>query len=147
MYVAQICLNANPQQALQALREAEAYDGPSLILSYSPCIAHGFDMTKARKQAKNAVYSGHWPLYRYNPSLKDHGVNPFTLDSLRPTITKAEFMKAENRFSHLYKINPEHAEAMFTQAQTIALKKWSVFEEMAQNNAESFIPELNTIQL
>ncbi|CEO42088.1 pyruvate:ferredoxin (flavodoxin) oxidoreductase [Photobacterium kishitanii] len=147
VYVAQICLNANPQQALQALREAEAYDGPSLILSYSPCIAHGFDMTKARKQAKNAVYSGHWPLYRYNPSLKDHGVNPFTLDSLRPTITKAEFMKAENRFSHLYKINPEHAEAMFTQAQTIALKKWSVFEEMAQNNAESFIPELNTIQL
>ncbi|MCG3887033.1 pyruvate:ferredoxin (flavodoxin) oxidoreductase [Photobacterium leiognathi] len=145
VYVAQICLNANPQQALQALREAEAYDGPSLILSYSPCIAHGFDMTQARQQAKKAVYSGHWPLYRYNPMLKEQGENPFTLDSLRPTISKAEFMQQESRFNQLFKTNPEHAVELFDRAQAVALKKWSVFEEMAETDAAWFEPELSSV--
>ncbi|MGF1793890.1 pyruvate:ferredoxin (flavodoxin) oxidoreductase [Photobacterium profundum] len=146
VYVAQICLNSNPQQALQALREAEAYDGPSLILSYSPCIAHGFDMTQARQQAIKAVQSGHWPLYRYNPALKERDVNPFMLDSLRPSITKADFMNAENRFSNLFKTNPENADAMFAQAQQVALSKWAVFEEMAETNPSWFMPELSALK-
>lgn len=85
VYVARIAFGANPQQALQAMREAEAYPGPSLIIAYSHCIAHGIDMRTGLIQQKRAVASGHWPLIRYNPILREQGRNPFTLDSLRPT--------------------------------------------------------------
>ncbi|MGR5065156.1 pyruvate:ferredoxin (flavodoxin) oxidoreductase [Photobacterium sp. DNB22_13_2] len=145
VYVAQICLNANPQQALQALREADAYDGPSLILSYSPCVAHGFDLSLARQQAKKAVASGHWRLFRYNPVLREEGINPFMLDQLRPSIAKEEFMKGENRFKNLYRTNREHADELFERSQNTALSKWAVYEAMAENNPALFMPELYTV--
>ena len=143
VYVAQICLNANPQQALQAFREADAYDGPSLILSYSPCIAHGFDMSQARQQAKKAVASGHWRLFRYNPTLREEGLNPFMLDQLRPTIAKEEFMRGESRFNNLRHTNPDHAEELFERSQNTAMSKWAVYEAMAENNPALFMPELH----
>jgi pyruvate-ferredoxin/flavodoxin oxidoreductase len=81
VYVARIAMGANDQQALRALIEAESYDGPSLIIAYSPCIAHGYDMAKSLEQAKLAVQSGHWPMYRYDPRLAEQGQNPLVIES------------------------------------------------------------------
>ena len=101
VYVARIAFGANPQQTLQALREAEAYPGPSLIIAYSHCIAHGIDMELGLTQQKRAVDSGHWPLLRYNPVLRSLGQNPFSLDSLRPSIPLAEYRAEDDNLGEL----------------------------------------------
>src|SRR5690606_30941328 len=101
VYVAQIAMGANPQQTLLALREAEAYPGPSLVLAYSHCIAHGIDMEKGLDQQKLATASGYWPLLRYNPELRKIGRNPFVLDSPRPTIPLRDYAYNERRYSDL----------------------------------------------
>jgi pyruvate-ferredoxin/flavodoxin oxidoreductase len=140
VYVARIAFGANPQQALQALREAEAYPGPSLIIAYSHCIAHGIDMEFGLTQQKRAVASGHWPLMRYNPVLRSAGQNPFSLDSLRPSIPLAEYRQEETRYRVLAQSHPEEAERLMQVAQKVAWQKWATYEEMATREASHFHP-------
>ncbi len=132
VYVAHIAMGANPQQALLALREAEAYPGPSLILAYSHCIAHGIQMQDGIRQQKLAVNSGYWPLIRYNPVLRDQGKNPFILDSPRPSVSLEDYAYNELRYTMLKRSNPEQAEALMQQAQAFVTRKWEVYEEMAR---------------
>ena len=101
VYVARVAMGADPQQTLSAFREAEAYDGPSLIIAYSHCIAHGYDMRDGLDQQYRAVASGHWPLIRYDPAARADGGNPFLLDSPRPRMRLAEYRKNELRFRAL----------------------------------------------
>lgn len=137
VYVARIALGANPQQALQAIREAEAYPGPSLIIAYSHCIAHGIDMRKGLEQQKRAVYSGHWPLMRYNPLLRETGRNPFILDSLNPSIPLEDYRKYETRYLSLMRQNPEAAKQLLDFAQHVVKQRWAEYANMAVYDAES----------
>lgn len=141
VYVARVAFGANPQQALQAIREAEAYPGPSLIVAYSHCIAHGIDMTLGLKQQQRAVASGHWPLVRYNPVLREKGNNPFTLDSLRPTLPLYEYRKHETRFMALIQQDPQEARRLMEIAQDVARQKWATYEVMAMRPASTFHPD------
>ncbi len=131
VYVARVALGANPQQTLLAFREAETYKGPSLILAYSPCIAHGINMEHGLRQQKLAVECGYWPLMRYNPDLRHHDRNPFMLDSPRPSIPLKEFAYKELRYDMLRRANPNHAHKLMQMAQENVNLKWSVYEEMA----------------
>ena len=112
VYVGSISLFADMQQAVKTLLEAEAYPGTSVVLCYSPCIEHGYDMSKAIQQAKLAVDSGYWSLYRWNPSLLDEGRNPFVLDSKKLKVELKEMMKNENRFSSLSRSTPHVAKKL-----------------------------------
>jgi pyruvate-ferredoxin/flavodoxin oxidoreductase len=141
VYVARIAMGANPQQTLQALREAEAYPGPSLIIAYSHCIAHGIDMEQGLQQQKRAVASGHWPLIRYNPLIREEGGVPFTLDCLRPTIPLAEYRKHEGRFQSLARENPAEASRLIKIAQQVAYQRWDLYEQMASRRATEFAPD------
>jgi pyruvate-ferredoxin/flavodoxin oxidoreductase len=141
VYVARVAMGANPQQTLHALREAEAYPGPSLIIAYSPCIAHGLDMTQSLQQQKRAVDSGHFPLIRYNPLIRKAGGIPFTLDSLRPKLPLSEYRRHEGRYVSLFRENPEEAERLLNIAQEAVYLRWSVYEEMATRNAAEFHPD------
>ena len=107
VYVAQVAMGASDMQTVKAFLEAEAYDGPSLIIAYSHCIAHGIDMTKGLTQQKLAVESGHWMLYRYDPRLAASGKNPLQLDSKAPKIPLKDYHDKENRFRMLMKSDPE----------------------------------------
>ena len=138
VYVARIAMGANPQQALQALREAEAYPGPSLIIAYSHCIAHGIDMEQGLQQQKRAVASGHWPLIRYNPVIREAGGIPFTLDCLRPTLSLLDYRKHEGRFQTLAQTNKEEADRLMDIAQKTAFLRWDVYEKMAGRSAADF---------
>ncbi len=140
VYVAQIAMGANAQQALLAMREAEAYDGPSLILAYSHCIAHGIDMRKGMNQQDLAVASGYWPLMRYNPMLQQAGHNPFVLDSPRPVMPLREYAYNELRYSMLRRSNPEEAEKLMVFAQQLVNQRWKTYEEMATKKASDFQP-------
>ena len=141
VYVARIAFGANPQQALQAMREAEAYPGPSLIIAYSHCIAHGIDMRTGLAQQKRAVASGHWPLIRYNPVLREQSRNPFTLDSLRPTMPLSEHRQYESRFQTLIQLHPAEAQRLMEIAQKVVEQKWTTYEGMALYSAEAFHPD------
>ena len=138
VYVARVAFGANPQQTLQALREAEAYPGPSLIIAYSHCIAHGINMEHGLHQQKRAVDSGHWPLIRYNPVIREEGGVPFALDSLRPTMSLMDYRKHEGRFKILHRENPEEAERLSKLAEQAARLRWDVYEKMAARRAEDF---------
>ncbi|MBQ8283800.1 MAG: pyruvate:ferredoxin (flavodoxin) oxidoreductase [Clostridia bacterium] len=116
VYVAQVSMGANKQQFLNALTEAEAYNGPSLIIAYSPCISHGVNMRYSMEEEKRAVESGYWQLYRFNPTAKECNENPFTLDSRPPTLDFTEFLMGENRFASLKKTDPQAAETLYKQA-------------------------------
>ena len=140
VYVAQVAMGANPQQTLLALREAAAYDGPSLVLAYSHCIAHGIEMDKGLRQQKMAVASGHWPLLRYNPALRRAGQNPFVLDSPRPTISLRSYAYNELRYKVLTQTNPAEAERLMQLAQEVVDLRWKTYEEMAGFGAASFQP-------
>lgn len=140
VYVAQIAMGANPQQTLLALREAEAYPGPSLILAYSHCIAHGIDMEKGMDQQNLAVASGYWPLIRYNPMLRKAKKNPFVLDSPRPVIPLTEYAYRELRYKDLLRTNPTEAEYLMQLAQEIVDLRWQNYENMAGWKAEAFQP-------
>jgi pyruvate-ferredoxin/flavodoxin oxidoreductase len=131
VYVARIAFGANPQQALLALREAEVYPGPSLVIAYSHCIAHGINMQKGLDQQQLAVHSGYWPLMRYNPELARTGGNPFQLDSARPTRRLREFADNELRFRLVQQTNPHQAEALAHQAQDALDRHWKLYEQMA----------------
>lgn len=131
VYVARIAIGADPQQALLAMREAEAYHGPSMIIAYSHCIAHGINMNDGRRQQLLAVKSGHWPLFRYNPELLGSGTNPFSLDTLRPSIPLKEYRLNEARYKVLYDADPAYYEQVLAQAQEVAENKWQFYEELA----------------
>lgn len=124
VYVAKIAIGANPGQAAKAIAEAEAYNGPSLIIAYAHCINHGINMAKGLEQQKKAVECGHWPLYRYNPSLEDEGKNPLHIDSKEPKIPFAEYALGENRYRMLKMMNPDHADELMAQSQKDVEKGW-----------------------
>jgi pyruvate-ferredoxin/flavodoxin oxidoreductase len=141
VYVARIALGASPQQSLQAFREAEAYNGPSLIIAYSPCIAHGINLENGLEQQEMAVKSGYWPLYRYNPTLRGEAKNPFVLDSLRPSIQLREYAYNETRYSSLRRTNLEQADKLMDFAQKVVDQKWALYEEMATRDEHEFLPD------
>ena len=120
---------------IRVLKEAEAYPGPSLIIAYSPCIAHGIrgGMTSSSKRTKLAVQSGYWHLYRYNPLLKEEGKNPFILDSKEPTESFQDFLKTEVRYSSLAKTFPEVAEEFFQKAEQDAKERYRIYKAMSES--------------
>ena len=117
VYVAQCAMGSNKQQFLNAITEAEAYDGPSLIICYAPCINHGINMANSQNEEKKAVDAGYWHLYRYNPEKVGTEVNPFTLDSKDPTASYQDFILGENRYATLKKAQPELAEKLFEKSE------------------------------
>lgn len=131
VYVARVAMGANDQQTLKAFLEAEAYDGPSLIIAYSHCIAHGIEMSKGLEQQKLAVQSGHWPLYRYNPALLDEGKNPFLLDSKEPSLPLERYVYNETRYRMLLQSNAERAESLLEQAKEDVKERWKEYHQMA----------------
>jgi pyruvate-ferredoxin/flavodoxin oxidoreductase len=141
VYVARIAMGANPQQTLLALREAEAYPGPSLVLAYSHCIAHGINMEHGLRQQDLAVASGHWPLVRYNPALRDSDKNPFVLDSPRPRIKLKDYALNELRYKMLARSHPAESEQLMAMAQQVVDQKWDIYEEMASRSGSRFSPD------
>lgn len=140
VYVAQVAMGANPQQTMLAMREAEAYDGPSIILAYSHCIAHGIDIQQGLTQQKLATASGYWPLIRYNPMLRMAGKNPFVLDSPRPTVPFPNYAMNELRYRSLAKANPKEAGHLLEIAQEQVNMRWKTYEDMAEWKADAFMP-------
>jgi pyruvate-ferredoxin/flavodoxin oxidoreductase len=138
VYVARVAMGADPHQTLTALREAEAYDGPSLVIAYSHCIAHGIEMSKGLDQQYRAVASGHWPLVRYDPAVRAIGGNPFQLDSPRPRIPLADYVYNELRYRMLRNADPAEAERLLHLAQEAVDRRWQTYEEMATHGAERF---------
>jgi pyruvate-ferredoxin/flavodoxin oxidoreductase len=127
VYVARVAMGASDVQTLKAFREAEAYPGPSLIIAYSHCIAHGYDLRHGMDQQKAAVLSGHWPLFRYNPELAKEGKNPFQLDSKAPTIPIKQYAYNETRYTMLAHSHPEAARRLIEEAQDDARARWRLY--------------------
>ena len=140
VYVAQIAMGANAQQTLLAMREAEEYEGPSLLLAYSHCIAHGYDMGDGMKQQKLATASGYWPLIRYNPALRAAGQKPFVLDSPRPTIQLKDYAYNEMRYKILTRTHPEEAEKLMQSAQEQIDRRWETYEHLQNQEPAKFQP-------
>ena len=115
------------EQTLRAFLEAEAYNGPSLIIAYSHCLMHGIDMTKGMRNQKAAVDSGQWPLYRYNPERAERGENPMSLDSRAPKIPLKDYLQMENRFKMLELSKPEVAKVLFEEAQDDVNQRWAFY--------------------
>ncbi|WP_413432447.1 pyruvate:ferredoxin (flavodoxin) oxidoreductase [Crateriforma spongiae] len=130
-YVAQIAMGANPNQTMKVFHEAESFVGPSLILAYSPCIAHGIAMGTGMTHQKDVIASGLWPLYRHDPRLKDEGKNAFRLDSRKPKITFAELAKQEGRFAAVSRTDPQRAEQLYQLAQDDIDQQWRRYESLA----------------
>jgi pyruvate-ferredoxin/flavodoxin oxidoreductase len=137
VYVAQVAMGAKDEHTLKAFLEAEAYDGPSLIIAYSHCIAHGINMTMGMHNQKAAVESGFWPLYRYNPELAAEGKNPLVLDSKAPKIPLEEYMYSENRFKMLTKSNPKEAKRLLQFAKQDVIERWKQYEYLASMPSHS----------
>ena len=134
VYVAQVAMGSNPAQYMNAIKEAEAYDGPSLIIAYSPCINHGLKagMGLSQREEKLAVECGYWHLYRYNPLLENEGKNPFSLDSREPDWTKfQDFLKSEVRFSSLYKLFPDRAQELLERTEEFAKIRLETYKRLA----------------
>ena len=138
VYVARVAMGADPQQTLRAFREAEAYDGPSLVIAYSHCIAQGIDMHDGLGQQYRAVASGYWPLVRYDPLLRAEGGNPFLLDSPRPRIQLTDYTQRELRYRTLSNTDPAEAERLAGLAQEAVDQRWDTYEEMATRGAHRF---------
>ncbi len=133
VYVARIALGADMNQAIRVIREAEAYQGPSLVVAYCPCAGHGYDLKNSIKQQKAAVASGYWPLMHYNPELKKEGQNPFVLDSKAPSIPLEEYIYAEDRYRILTYSKPEIAKEYHKRAQEEVLNRWKIYEKWAKD--------------
>jgi pyruvate-ferredoxin/flavodoxin oxidoreductase len=146
VYVAQVAMGANPNQTLQAFIDAESYRGPSLILAYSQCIAHGINMTTGMTHQKTVVQTGLWPLYRFDPRSAHAGEHPFRLDSRKPTIPFAELAQQEARFAMIARSDPENAARLAALAQKDIDDQWHYYEQMAgvereiQYNGEELVP-------
>jgi pyruvate-ferredoxin/flavodoxin oxidoreductase len=131
IYVASVAMGARDEHTLRTFLEAEAYRGPSLIIAYSHCIAHGINMTTGMQNQKAAVNSGQWLLYRYDPRREDAGQNPLQLDSRKPTVPVSQYMMMENRFKMLTKSKPDQAKTLFKMAQQDAETRFKFYEYMA----------------
>ena len=136
IYVACVAMGAKDEHTLNAFLEAEAYDGPALIIAYSHCIAHGINMTTAMQNQKAAVLSGQWLLYRYNPDLAARGENPLHLDSATPKLPVADYLNLENRFKMLSQSRPEEAKQLFKQAQQNVDARWQQYHRLAENGSK-----------
>jgi len=132
VYVARIAYGANDRQTIRALMEAAAYDGPSLIIAYSPCIAHGYDLQFNLQQQQTAVKTGYWPLFRFDPDRAAQGTNPFQLDSRKPKLPVEEFMYREGRFRMLTKSDPTRAKQLLKLAQSDVDERWKTYEQLAE---------------
>jgi len=130
-YVARVAMGANDAQTVRAFREAEAFDGPSLIIAYSHCIAHGYDLRHGMDQQKAAVLSGHWPLSRYNPALTREGKNPLQLDSKAPSLPLEKYVYNETRYTMLAHSDPAAAKQLLAEAQDDVLAQWQIYERRA----------------
>ena len=130
-YVASVSL-AYPAQVVKAFMEAEAHDGPSIIIAYAHCIAHGINMTTGIDEQKKAVSSGYWTLYRYNPALAEQGKNPLQLDSKAPSTTYEDFVNGENRWKVLKKINPEQATALQKRASELTARRYQYYKKLSE---------------
>jgi pyruvate-ferredoxin/flavodoxin oxidoreductase len=145
VYVAQVAMGANPQQTLLAMREAEAWPGPSLILAYSHCIAHGFDLRYGMAQQNLAAASGYWPLFRFNPAMRKSGEAPFRLDSPRPTIPLKDYAYKELRYRSLASSRPEEAAELLTLAQAAVTEKYAQYEALASRDGSRFQPDARAL--
>jgi pyruvate-ferredoxin/flavodoxin oxidoreductase len=132
VYVARVAMGANDLHTLKVFLEAEAYDGPSIIIAYSHCIAHGIDMAKGLEQQKLAVESGHWPLMRFNPDLMAEGKNPFVLDSKSPKVSLDNYIYRETRYKMLTKADPEHAKELLDKAQEMVNLKTKIYQNFGK---------------
>jgi len=132
IYVATVAMGANDLQTVKAFMEAEAYDGPSLIIAYSHCIAHGIDMKTGIDNQDRAVNSGHWPLYRFNPALAGKGENPLRIDSKPPKISFEDYAYQETRWKMLTKSKPEAAKELLRQASAHVQAKWQHLEQLSK---------------
>jgi pyruvate-ferredoxin/flavodoxin oxidoreductase len=132
VYVAAVAMGANMNQCIKAFQEAEAYNGPSLIIAYAPCINHGIDMRKTQAEEKLAVDTGYWILYRYNPLLAKEGKNPLQLDSREPKLEYEAFLKNEVRYRTLIQQNPDIAAVLFKQAAEEAKKRYETYKKLAE---------------
>jgi len=131
VYVARVAMGANDAQVIKAFQEAEAFNGPSLIIAYSSCISHGYNLIHGLEQQKLAVQSGYWPLIRFNPDLDKEGKNPLQLDSKAPSIPLEEYIYNENRYKMLTRTMPEVAKKLLKEAQEGVLKRWKLYERLA----------------
>jgi pyruvate-ferredoxin/flavodoxin oxidoreductase len=141
VYVASVAMGAKDEHTLKAFLEAEAYDGPSLIIAYSHCIAHGINMTTAMSDQRLAVESGQWLLYRYNPERCSIGENPLSLDSRTPTRKVKEFLEQQTRFKMLTKSKPEDAKYMWHQARHDAEVRFHLYEYLAQRKPDPLVSQ------
>jgi len=130
-YVARVAMGFNDAQTIRAFREAEAYDGPSLIIAYCHCIAHGYNLTMGMEQQKAAVQSGHWPLFRFNPALRAQGKNPLQLDSKAPELPLEKYIYNETRYKMLTLSAPEVAKQLLAEAQEEVSARWRLYEYLA----------------
>jgi pyruvate-ferredoxin/flavodoxin oxidoreductase len=137
VYVAKIAMGGSDTQTMKAFLEAEAYDGPSLIIAYSHCIAHGYDMAHGMEQQKAAVNSGYWPLFRYNPALAAQEKNPFQLDSRSPNVALKDYIYNETRYTMLAKSNPEEAKRLLELAQEDVSSRWKLYEHMSHQEVKA----------
>jgi pyruvate-ferredoxin/flavodoxin oxidoreductase len=142
VYVARVAMGGSDMQTIKAFQEAEAYDGPALIIAYSHCIAHGYDLAYGMEQQKNAVRSGYWPLMRYNPALRAEGKNPFQLDSKAPSISLKEYSYHEARFSMLARTDPQVARKLLDKAQDDVEREWRVYSDRAAMAPRSESPHI-----
>jgi len=131
VYVAHVAMGASDTQTVKAFVEAEAYDGPALIVAYSHCIAHGYDMVHGLEQQKAAVQSAYWPLFRYNPALAAVGGNPFQLDSRPPTVSLEKYTSQEGRYAMLARSSPETAAVLLAEEQHDVDLRWRLYEHWA----------------
>jgi pyruvate-ferredoxin/flavodoxin oxidoreductase len=131
VYIARVAMGGNDAQTIRAFREAEAYPGPALIIAYSHCIAHGYDLRHGMDQQKAAVLAGHWPLFRYNPELARDGKNPLQLDSRAPSVPLEKYAYNETRYTMLAHSDPETARRLLAEAQEDALAGWRALEYLA----------------
>ena len=132
VYVAHVAYAGKDTQTLSAFLEAEAHDGPSIIIAYSPCIAHGVDLSNNHRQQNLAVKSGHWPLFRFDPNKRKQGKNPMHLDSAEPSIPYRDFVMSETRFSMLWQTHPEQAERFLVQAQQDVKQRYYFYKQLAE---------------
>jgi pyruvate-ferredoxin/flavodoxin oxidoreductase len=142
VYVAQVAMGAGDMHTLKAFLEADAYDGPSLIIAYSHCIAHGYDLTFGMEQQKAAVQSGYWPLYRYNPDLTKLGKNPFQLDSRPPSLPLEKYIYNETRYTMLARSDPEAAKQLLRLAQEDVRNRWRLYENLAAMTTNGTVKEV-----
>jgi pyruvate-ferredoxin/flavodoxin oxidoreductase len=140
-YVARVAFGSSDMQVVKAFLEAEAYNGPSIVICYAHCIAHGYDLVHGLDQQKAAVQSGYWPLYRYNPDLVKQGKNPLVLDSKAPSLPLDKYIYNETRYTMLVRSNPESAKHLLALAEADLAKRWKLYEHLASMPGDAKVLE------